>query len=235
MVIFSKIWPRDTGLILVMDEVDEEYSEKFIDWCIWIHPWDRVPILDTRTMIATIECFCVLWLDPYGTWHANLSCYSVKYLRNSITKVIDGVLSLQCVIDDSWRFWDPCRAKAPCLALHDCFVGRLIQSITCSSVVVTCRSIQYPRMSTWIPFVIPCWWHSIRDSSVDIAIDGWFDGHLTRWKHCICMYHWYEKVKDPKYGNDQRRNGHLPARGGSHGRQSYGREWLVEDDATLSF
>ena len=114
------------GLILVIYEMDEEYWKDFIDGCMLIDPSDGIPIFDTRPWLLRLNALTVLWPHPYDTWHTNLSYFSVRYLRNSITKVIDGVLSLQCVIDDSWRFWDPCRTKAPCLALHDCFVGRLI-------------------------------------------------------------------------------------------------------------
>ena len=38
MMIFSTIWLGDTGLILVINEIDEEYCQDCIDRCIWIHP-----------------------------------------------------------------------------------------------------------------------------------------------------------------------------------------------------
>jgi len=41
--IFSAICLRDTGLISVFDEMDEEYGQDFIDGCILIHPSEGIP------------------------------------------------------------------------------------------------------------------------------------------------------------------------------------------------
>ena len=43
MMIFSAICLRDTGLISVFDEMDEEYGQDFIDGCILIHPSEGIP------------------------------------------------------------------------------------------------------------------------------------------------------------------------------------------------
>jgi hypothetical protein len=46
MMIFSAICLRDTGLISVFDEMDEEYEHDFIDRCILIHPSEGIPIVE---------------------------------------------------------------------------------------------------------------------------------------------------------------------------------------------
>jgi hypothetical protein len=44
MMLFSTICLRDTGLISVFDEMDDEYWQGFIDRCILIHPSEGIPI-----------------------------------------------------------------------------------------------------------------------------------------------------------------------------------------------
>jgi hypothetical protein len=58
MMIFSTIWLGDTGLILVINEIDEEYCQDCIDRCILCHPSDGIPSVEKDECFARFDVIC---------------------------------------------------------------------------------------------------------------------------------------------------------------------------------
>ena len=58
MMIFSTICLRDMGLILVIDEMDEEYWQDLIDRCILCHPSEGIPSVEKDEYFARVDVIC---------------------------------------------------------------------------------------------------------------------------------------------------------------------------------
>jgi len=93
MKIFSAICLRDTGLISVFDEMDEEYWQDLIDRCILCHPSDGIPTCDWDRWCARVDVICGDLITLFDATVVYLWSRWLKYARYDYSGEMDDHLS----------------------------------------------------------------------------------------------------------------------------------------------